>query len=257
MQARIVPAARGARWIGEGWQMFRAAPLGWLALVFAYLFGTQVVALVPLVGMVAALIAVPGLTVGMMGAARAASRGGALRVAMLLDGFRDGWRVQLVLGAVYLACSMAVFAGLSLADEGGTLRAAMSGRADAEMPQTDDWLRAALVFAALYLPVMMMFWFAPALAAWHAAGAAKALFFSFFACLMNWRAFLAYGAVTLLAVVAVPLAALSLVVALAGGARPQLAPLMLPLVVLILPTLFASFYASYRDVFGAQAESGN
>ena len=105
---------------------------------------------------------------------------------------------------------------------------------------------------------MMMFWFAPMLAAWHSAGAAKALFFSFFACLMNWRAFLAYGAVTLLAVVAVPLAALSLILVLAaGGARPQLAPLMLPLVILILPTLFASFYASYRDVFGAQAEGGN
>ena len=39
MQARIVPASRGARWLAEGWQMFRAAPLGWLALVFVYLFG--------------------------------------------------------------------------------------------------------------------------------------------------------------------------------------------------------------------------
>jgi hypothetical protein len=28
------------------------------------------------------------------------------------------------------------------------------------------------------------------------------------------------------------------------------APLVLPLLVFMLPTLFASFYASYRDVFG-------
>ena len=252
MQARIVPASRGARWLGEGWQMFRVAPLGWLALVFAYLFGTQVVALVPVLGVLVALMAVPGLTAGMMGAARAASRGSSVRLGMLLEGFRLGLRQQLVLGAVYLACSIAVFAGMALADEGGVLRGALSGRVPAEPPQGDDWARAALVFALLYVPVMMMFWFAPVLAAWHAVGPGKALFFSFFACLLNWRAFLAYGAVTALAVVAFPLAALSLAVMLLGGAKLKLAALVLPLLVVVLPTLFASFYASYRDVFGAE-----
>ena len=98
---------------------------------------------------------------------------------------------------------------------------------------------------------MMMFWFAPVLAAWHVAGAAKALFFSFFACLLNWRAFLAYGACHGPAWSLLPLAALSLPLhaarrreAQAGGAGAAAAGLMLP-------TLFASFYASYRDVFGA------
>jgi hypothetical protein len=98
-----------------------------------------------------------------------------------------------------------------------------------------------------------MFWFAPPLAAWHATGPAKALFFSFFAFLINWRAFLAYGAVAALAMVAFPLAAVSLILMLSGGAELKLAALVLPLVVLLLPTLFASFYASYRDVFGTQA----
>jgi hypothetical protein len=249
MQARIVPALRGARWLGEGWQMFRVAPLGWLALVFVYLFGTQVVALLPVIGVVVALVAVPGLTVGMMGAARAASHGGALRVGMLFEGFRIGLRDQLVLGAVYLACSILIFAAMSLVDAGGALRGALSGRPTAEPP---DWAGAALVFAALYAPVMMMFWFAPMLAAWHATGPAKALFFSFFACLINWRAFLAYGAVAALAMVAIPLAAMSLVLMLAGSAQMKLAAVVLPMLVLLLPTLFASFYASYRDVFGAK-----
>lgn len=249
MQARIVPALRGVRWLGEGWLMFRAAPLGWLALVFVYLFGTQVVALVPVVGVVAALLAVPGLTVGMMGAARAASRGGALRVGMLFDAFRSGPRQQLVLGAIYLGCSMLIFAAMSLADSEGTLRAALSGRGGLE-PEAGDLAAAGAALAALYAPVMMMFWFAPVLAAWHSAGAVKALFFSFFACLINWRAFLAYGAATALVMVALPLAALSLPLLLLGAERSKMAPLVLPLLVLMLPTLFASFYASYRDIFG-------
>src|SRR3954467_6337599 len=128
MQARIVSASRGARWLAEGWGIFRAAPLGWLSLVFVYLFGTQLVALVPIVRVVVALLAVPALTVGMMGAARAASRGGALRVAMLFDAFRSGTRQQVALGAVYLACSMLIFAAMSLVDGDGALRAALSGR---------------------------------------------------------------------------------------------------------------------------------
>src|SRR6185436_2703165 len=128
MQARIVSAARGARWLAEGWGVFRAAPLGWLSLVFVYLFGTQLIALIPIVGVVVALLAVPGLTVGMMGAARAASHGGGLRVAMLFDAFRGGARQQLVLGAVYLACMMLIFAAMALADGDGALRAALAGR---------------------------------------------------------------------------------------------------------------------------------
>jgi hypothetical protein len=38
---------------------------------------------------------------------------------------------------------------------------------------------------------------------------------------------------------------------LAGGAATlPVATLVFPLLVVMLPTLFASFYASYRDVFG-------
>jgi hypothetical protein len=250
MQARIVPAWRGVRWLAEGWRTFRAAPLGWLSLVFVYLFGTQLLALVPVVGVVVALVAVPGLSVGMMGAARAASRGGTLRVAMLFDAFRGGLREQLILGAVYFACSLLIFAAMALADSDGALRAALAGRATAGEVEGADWLAAGFALAVLYAPVMMLFWFAPVLAAWHSAAPAKALFFSFFACLMNWRAFLAYGVVTAFVMLAVPLAALALPLAVLGAERAKLAPLVLPLVVLMLPTLFASFYASYRDVFG-------
>jgi hypothetical protein len=97
------------------------------------------------------------------------------------------------------------------------------------------------VAMALYLPVMCAFWFAPALAAWHSAGVAKALFFSFFACLMNWRAFLAYGALAAL---------LAFITALAVRLSPLL---FFPLLFVLLPTFFGSFYASYHDVFGQRS----
>jgi hypothetical protein len=97
----------------------------------------------------------------------------------------------------------------------------------------------------------MMFWFSPPLVAWHATGAPRALFFSFVACLLNWRAFLAYGASVVLMMVALPgLVLLALRVLFALDLRVAAVSLVFPLLVLMLPTLFASFYASYRDVFG-------
>jgi len=252
MRARIVPASRGARWLGEGWQMFRAAPLGWLALVFVYIFATQIVALVPVLGVVIALLAVPGLTVGMMGAARVASRGGGLRINMLFEGFRIGLRDQLLLGAVYLACSVVVFFGMSLADEGGVLRGALAGRAPTEPPEAGDWLSAAFVFAALYAPVMAMFWFAPVLAAWHGMPAPKALFFSFFAAARNWRAFLVYG---LAGVAALGLLTAIIFNVQRAQAGPQIVPtLVFLLLVVFIPVYYATAYASYRDIF---PESGD
>ena len=104
--------------------------------------------------------------------------------------------------------------------------------------------------AVFYLPVAMLFWFAPVLAAWHSVGPGKALFFSFAACLMNWRAFLAYGVLTAFVMLALPLIALALPVAVFGVPSARLAPLLVPLLLALLPTLFASFYASYRDIFG-------
>ena len=80
-----------------------------------------------------------------------------------------------MLGAVYLVCSMLVFGGTALADPEGKLRAVLAGRApEGELPPADLLLPIA-VFALSYAPVLLMFWFAPPLAAWHSTGALKAL----------------------------------------------------------------------------------
>ena len=255
MQARIVGAGRGARWLGEGWQLFRVAPLGWLGLSCAYLLGTNFLALVPVVGILVALVLVPPLTVGMMAAARAASAGGRPALGMLAEGFRTRTRSQLALGTVYLACSMLIFAATTAADAEGGLRAVLAGRGGAGEVELESLLFPLAVFALLYMPVFMMFWFSPPLAAWHATGAARALFFSFVACLLNWRAFLAYGLAALVMLVVLPgLALLALRVLVGIELKVAAVSLVFPLLILLLPTLFASFYVSYRDIFGVERE---
>jgi len=251
MQARIVETRRGAHWLADGWRLFRAAPLGWIAIVFAYWLIMTLVSVVPLVGIAAASILVPAFSVGFMAAARTAESRRPVELALLFDGFRHHLRSQIILGVVYLACLGLVLAATALADEGALASWMLAGRRPAdEVLQSEEFLTALLAAAALYAPVLMMFWFAPLLAAWHGTGPAKAIFFSFFACLMNWRAFLAYGTATALLALALPLAVLSVV--MMASLKVAAMSLVFPLLIVLLPTLFASFYASYRDVFGAE-----
>lgn len=252
MQARVLPALDGARWLGFGWRCFKAAPLGWIAIVFAYVFLMTLVSMVPLVGVVAAMALVPGFSVSFMEASRAAAHGGGVGVAVLFSGFRERPGAQLALGALYVALMMAMLAASTLADDGTLARWLASGRRpEAEAVRSDAFLGALALAALVYSQVMMLFWFSPVLAAWHGTGVAKALFFSYVAMLMNWRAFLAYGVVAAIVTVVAPFAALLVLGLLAGGkAQVAAAGMVFPLLLIVMPVLFASFYASYRDVFG-------
>ena len=252
MQARIVETRKGAVWLADGWRLFRAAPLGWLALVFAYWIIMTLASVLPIIGVAAASVMVPAFSVGFMAAARAASRRGPVELGLLFEGFRHHRNSQLILGVIYFGCLGLLLAATMLVDEGALASWMLTGkRPDDETLQSDDFLSALLLAAVLYAPVLMMFWFAPPLAAWHGVAPIKALFFSFFACLLNWRPFLAYGAVSALVALALPL--LLLFVLMLGSFKVAAMSLVFPLLLVLLPTLFASFYASYRDIFGIEA----
>jgi hypothetical protein len=256
MQARIATSLQGARWLSQGWRLFKAAPLGWLAMVFAYTIFMTVVSVLPVIGVVAATVLVPAFSVSFMSASRAADRGGDLGLGMLVSGFRERLPSQLALGCLYVACVALLLAVTTLADDGAFARWLATGkRPTPEIVRSDAFLAAMLLGAVLYLQVMMMFWFSPVLVAWHGVPVPKALFFSFFAVLMNWRAYIAYGIVTALVTVVMPFATLLAMTALSGGkAQPTATGLLFPLLLIIMPTLFGSFYASYRDIFGAPEE---
>lgn len=256
MQAGIATSLQGARWLAHGWRIFKAAPVSWLSMVFAYTLVMTLLSVVPVVGVVAATVMVPAFSVSFMAASRAVDRSGELALAMLFAGFRERLQAQLTLGALYLACLALLLAVTTLADDGAFARWLATGkRPAAETLHSDGFQAALVVAAALYTQVMMLFWFSPLLVAWHGLPVAKALFFSYFAVLMNWRAFLAYGVVTAIATVAAPLATVLAVSALGSG-KSQLtaAGLLFPLLLIVMPTLFASFYASYRDIFAAPQE---
>ena len=251
VQARLVAGPRGWRWLAEGWKLFRAAPLSWIALVFGYWMLMTVVSVVPFIGVVAVLVLVPGFSVAFMAASRVSEHRQPVQLTLLFAGFRENLRGQLVLGAAYFASIALLLSASMLADDGSLARWMVTGaRPSTQVIQSDAFLYALMIAATLYMPVMMLFWFSPTLVAWHAMPPGKALFFSLFACLMNWRAFTVYSMASALVLLVAPFLVLFVLMLVSGGTlRPAAMAVLFPFVLSMMPTLFASFYASYRDIF--------
>jgi hypothetical protein len=249
----VVPAGNGWRWVRRGFVLFARAPVSWILIATTYWVLMTLVGLVPYAGLAAALLVTPAFSVSFMAMCRELEQGRSLELKLLFAGFRRNARTLVLLGGIYLALLVGILAATRLVDGGALMRWMLAGRGPARgSPEAAALGDAAIVGSVLFVPVILAFWFAPVLVAWHRMPAAKALFFSFFASLRNWPAFLVYAVA--LAVVAglVPGVAFSLLVvgmqgAKGGGATIQL--FALAIVVTLLPAIYASIYASYRDIF--------
>ncbi len=250
MQALTLPAARGWQWIAGGFRLFRAnAPLTTF-VVFGYLFALLAIDVIPSIGPLVASMCVPALSVVVMNGCRAIERKQAFSVAVLASGVRAAAPSMVTLGGFYLAGTLVVFAILALPGDGALLRALREAPAENTELLRSQFALALQVAAAVLVPFEMAFWFAPMLAAWNGCGPVKALFFSFVACWRNWRPFLVYALGVGALSVAVPAALLAATAAISLAAARFLAGLLtVPLLFVFLPTMFASFYVSYREVF--------
>jgi len=252
MRAQTLPPAAGWGWILTGFAIFRRNPPVLGMLVVTYWFTIIFLNVLPVIGAVAASLLIPGLSVGLMQAARHIERGQPASLQTLFGSMKENGRTLLALGALYLCCTLGILGLSTLLDGGDMFRFMMAGnRAERAAVEDADFVLPALFVMLMMMPVMMAYWFAPVLAAWHRLPLGKALFFSFVACWINWRAFLVYGlGILLIGGVAPGLLVGLLMLIFPGAASFITAVVTIPLVLIIAPAIFASFYASYRDIFG-------
>jgi hypothetical protein len=250
---RVVPARNGWSWLVTGFALFRKNPPMWLFLVFTYWLAVALLGQVRYLGPAASTVLLPAFSVSFMVMCAVLERGGLLRPALLIAGFRSGGATLILLGVLYLVSILSVLGVASLADAGALLSWVLSGKEPSQEALVDGSVSSAMLVAMLAAaPVLMAFWFAPVLAAWSRIGAAQSLFYSFFAVWRNWRAFLVYGAAIFLAG-ALFMMTVTVLAILMQGKVQVLRTLALLATLLALPTLFASFYASYRDIFPENA----
>jgi uncharacterized membrane protein len=238
-----VAAGNGLVWWQEGWRLFTLSPWVWIAITLAFLVILILLHLVPLIGSFASTILTPVLAAGMMAGCNAQDRGGEITINHLFSGFSEKLGSLVVLGLVYLAgtvvivCIVAAIAIASIGMSGiGALMTGDPARAAFTMLATLGFgaVLAVLVGTLAALPLMMAYWFAPALVMLRNDDPLAAMKASFFGCLANIWPMLVYS--------------------LIGIALAIVATIPLGLGWIILAPVFAgSIYASYKDIFGAPA----
>lgn len=233
-----VDAGRGAGWISEGWALFKLAPLLWIVAMIIIFAVSFLIGLLPFLGSIANFLLGPVFMVGMLAFAHGLASGEEADVGKLFIGFREKTGPLVTLGALYLGMLILVgivavgvllatvgLGAFSLADPEQVVSSLIAGGAVLGV------LLALLVFLALVALVFSAYWYAPALVFYAGLSPVEALKESFAATWRNWLPLLVYG---ILCVLVMLLGTLALLVGL----------------IVAMPVLTASYYASFRDVFG-------
>ena len=231
------PAGAGIDWIGEGWRLFARAPLMWVISIFVMLVIAIVVGIVPFIGSLAMQVAQPVFAAGYMFACRSLESGGDFELEHLFAGFRKNFANLLIVGLIFLAGSIALFLVFAFFAGFGILMAYVNGGMNdvypALMASGMSIMLGTLVAVALSVPLVMLYWFAPALVMLHDMPPWAAMKASFRGCLKNLIPFLVYGFVMLLLCIV------------------AMIPILLGFLVWI-PVAIASTYAAYRSIYTEQ-----
>jgi hypothetical protein len=262
LSLKTVAPLHGAHWVRDGFRLFGRHPLAFSSLFAGFLLAMLLSSLVPLVGPLVLLAAVPLLSLGFMVASESALHAGPIHVGQFFTPLRGDparRRALLVLCGLYAVGAVLIMVVADTVDDGAFERLqrllAQGGRSKEVQALLEQpafqWAMAMRTVLITLLSVL--FWHAPALVHWGGQGTAQALFSS---TLAVWRckgAFLVYtltwtGLIVVFGVVT------SLLLGLLG--QPRLMGMVALPGGLILSTVFyVSLLFTYVDSFGGTRET--
>jgi uncharacterized membrane protein len=235
-----VRSGHGTSWWSEGWRLFKAEPGIWIAITVVFIVILAMISMIPILGSVATSLIAPVLAGGVLVGCRTIDRGGQLTIGTLFASFSDRLVPLIVVGVLYIVGELLIvaliaasliatigFGGLSALFTGDPLEGGYAVLASLGMGA----VLTLLIGLLLGIPLMMAYWFAPALVVFRNDEPLAAMKASFDACLANMMPMLVYSLVGI---------ALAFVASI---------PLLLGWLVLA-PVFAGSVYASYKDIFG-------
>ena len=250
MKLNYVAPKEGYTWIRQGIWLFKQNPLGFLMLVFMYVFAAQLAVIIPVIGVFAVLLLTPTLSVGFMTACRQAILKERIKPSVYIAALKSGQMIRkriLQLGLVYAAMIVLLSFILSLLVDFELLLPLMTS----DKPITPEALRQVylvLFFGAmLYVPVAMLMWFSPVLVAWEDMSVPQALFSSALACWSNKAAFFLYLSIWSAILIAIPLTIGMIFDAMNLGQAASY--IIAPISMAGLTVMHCSFYATWKACF--------
>jgi uncharacterized membrane protein len=235
MNIRAVEAGRGAGWIGAGWDYFTRSAGIWVAITIVWFVIFVALGFVPFIGGFVSQLLTPVFAAGLFLGCRAMDEGGTLELGHLFRGFSVNTGPLILVGALYLAAVIALFIVLALFAFAllggiGVVIQAMQGQPEELIGNLPMLAVVLLLGLALYVPILMALWFAPALVALGGLAVGDAVNASFRGCLRNIVPFLLWGLIMLL---------LGILAAIPFGLG----------FLVLFPLIWASTYAAYKEIF--------
>lgn len=232
---KAMPIGRGAGWLLDGFGYFSRSPMVWIGAIILVIIIGGAISFIPIIGALAPYLFMPVITGGLMLGCQAQAEGGEFTINYLFAGFSKNTGPLFVLGLIYMLCVIViavVVVIIIIAMIGGTaiLQDIQAGNPEVIANNIKVILLGILMMLALYLPLLMALWFAPALVVLNEVSPVEALKLSFMACLVNILPFTLYGIVGLVLMIL------------------ALIPLGLGMLILI-PMITASVYIAWSEIF--------
>jgi len=252
---RTAPASHGVAWLVDSFAIFSKNWLAWIGVVI-FIFVMKIATLfLPFIGSIAMQILTPVFIGGLMFGCQAADRGEGFVFEHLFAGFSNEFLRLALIGVIQLAGTFLIFivCGVILFFLVGGMEtliniyhALQSAVAENDINRLIEVssgmtlfiLVDVLIGLALYVPLLVLIWFAPALIILDNQDIISAMKNSFTGCMNNVIPYLVYGVIGLIFCILASI------------------PLGLGWLVLI-PMMIISVYLAYKDIYiKVKTESG-
>lgn len=266
-EPRRVPASYGWHWFTEGFVLFRENWQTWIAVLLIWMGISMALSNIPLVGMLSPIIT-PLLSAGIMYTARLCSLRQEVTFSYLFRGFEEKPKELFIVGGIYLGYGIfiwvvAIACALAIVGLDPFIQLIETQQFDSGQFLTMyvGVVVGILVLLTLALPLIMMIWFAPALVMFHSISPWQALVLSMKGCWHNvWPLTVFSGVFIGFCIVAL----LPFLLPLSAGLLFLVDTWMLVIFsiiailvsafvwVVLIPVLWITIYAQYRDIFLAE-----
>ncbi|MEO8345137.1 MAG: BPSS1780 family membrane protein [Betaproteobacteria bacterium] len=275
---RVVAAGAGATWWVEGWRLVARDLPTWLGIGIIYIVLSVALSKLPLIGEAAEWLLTPVFAGGILLGCDALQRGGRLRFSHLFDGFKRPHFVPLLTVSIINLALAAAAVLVGVVVMAGSLGLSGDLRFDNFSDDPLLLLKALGLSSVLLVAVVlvlvaiiaMAYWFAPALIVLRGARPVDSMRTSIRACMRNWVPFLVYGLIGIAIMIVALLVLLALTAAIGwetiytmivgtaswasiGMGLGFLGIIYIALIIVVSMVVSASTYASYHDIFAADA----
>ena len=251
IQPNVVAIFEGRDWLLHGYDIFKKQPLVWILTLLAYWTAMFLFGLIPIVGLIVSLVISPGIAFGFICLAKAVDQNQVVPPRIIISGFTGSKKFDLILlGFYYCGSLFLIFILIMLLNDKSVIDLVNNPELQIDSgTQSGNLINIkVMTVIILYIPIQMIFWFAPQLVVWGNLSSIKAMFYSFFAVLLNWKSFLTYLLTWVMVMLCISIF-IALLISLFKIDQRSLFVLFLPIILFIMGVAHCSYYASTKTIF--------